>query len=118
MGALVATNASRATAALAQLEMADRFSAPFGPTNVARSDPAYDPRMYWRGVAWPPLNYLLWLALRRWRRFDQADILALRTREAAFRNGWAEYWDPETGEGLGAIPQSWTGLVLAMTPDG
>jgi hypothetical protein len=118
MGALVTTDASRATAALAQLEMADRFSAPFGPTNVARSDSAYDPRMYWRGVAWPPLNYLLWLALRRWHRFDQADILALRTREAALRNGWAEYWDPETGEGLGAIPQSWTGLVLAMTPDG
>jgi len=118
MGALVTTDATRAAAALAQLEMPDRFSAPFGPTNVARSHPAYEPRMYWRGVAWPPLNYLLWLALRRWHRFDQAAALARRTREAALRSGWAEYWDPETGEGLGAIPQSWTGLVLAMTPDG
>jgi hypothetical protein len=116
MGALATTDATRAAAVLAQLELADRFSAPFGPTNVARSDPAYDPRMYWRGVAWPPLSYLLWLALRRWHRFDQAANLARRNREAAIRNGWAEYWDPETGEGLGAIPQSWTGLVLAMDP--
>jgi hypothetical protein len=117
MGALVTADAERANAALDQLGVADRFDAPFGPTNVARSDPAYDPRMYWRGVAWPNLNYLLWLAMRRWRRFDDAAALARRTRTAAVRSGWAEYWDPETGTGLGAVPQSWTGLVVAMAPD-
>ena len=37
MGALATTDATRAAAVLAQLELADRFSAPFGPTNVARS---------------------------------------------------------------------------------
>lgn len=114
MGALVTSDPARAKRALAQLEEPDRFGAPFGPTNVARSDPAYDPQMYWRGAAWPHLNYLLWLALRRWKRLDDAVALVRRTREAALRSGWAEYWDPETGEGLGAIPQSWTGLVIAM----
>ena len=118
MGSLVTNDAGRADRALAQLELPDRFGAPFGPTNVARSDPAYDPRMYWRGAAWPHLNYLLWLALRRGRRIDEAAALAERTREAAVRSGWAEYWDPETGDGLGAIPQSWTGLALAMTRTG
>jgi hypothetical protein len=117
MGALVTKDAARADAALVQLELPDRFGAPFGPTNVARSDPSYDPRMYWRGAAWPHLNYLLWLALRRWRRLDEAAALGRRTREAVVRSGWAEYWDPETGQGLGAIPQSWTGLVVAMTTD-
>lgn len=116
MGALVTADPGRSARALAQLDQPDRFGARFGPTNVARSDPAYDPRMYWRGAAWPHLNYLLWLALRRWRQFDAAHALALRTREAAVRSGWAEYWDPETGEGLGAVPQSWTGLALAMLP--
>jgi len=115
MGALVTADAGRAERALAQLELPDRFGARFGPTNVARSDPSYDPRMYWRGAAWPHLNYLLWLALRRWQRADEAAGLAQRTREAAELSGWAEYWDPETGEGLGAIPQSWTGLAVAMT---
>jgi hypothetical protein len=32
----------------------------------------------------------------------------------AVASGWAEYWNPETGGGLGARPQSWTGLVLRM----
>jgi len=117
MGALVTGDARRARAVLAQLEEPRRFDAPFGPTNVARSHPAYDPGMYWRGAAWPHLNYLLWLALRRWERHDAAASLAQRTRDAAVRSGWAEYWNPETGQGLGAIPQSWTGLALAMTLD-
>jgi glycogen debranching enzyme len=114
MGALVTMDAGRADAALAQLERPHRFGAPFGPANVARSHPAYDPQMYWRGPAWPQLNYLLWLALRRWQRLDDAAALAQRTRQGAWRSGWAEYWDPETGAGLGAVPQSWAGLVVAM----
>ena len=118
MGALVTADRARAERALAQLDRPERFDAPYGPTNVARQDPAYDPRMYWRGAAWPNLNYLLWLARRRWQQSDGADRLASRTRNAATRSGWAEYWDPEDATGLGAIPQSWTGLVIAMTDHG
>jgi len=114
MGALVTTEPARAEAALAQLSSVDRFGAPYGPTNVARSHAAYDPTTYWRGAAWPHLNYLLWRALLRWRRVDEARGLALRTRDAAVGSSWAEYWNPETGDGLGAVPQSWTGLVVAM----
>jgi hypothetical protein len=114
MGALVTDDPAKAAAALDQLDMPDRFGAPFGPTNVARTHPAYDPRSYWRGPAWPNMSYLLWLAQRRWHRVDQARDLANRTAAAAIASGWAEYWDPESGHGLGAVPQSWTGLVLAM----
>jgi len=114
MAALVTRDAEKATAALDQLADPDRFAAPFGPTNVGRLHPAYDPAMYWRGAAWPNLNYLLWLALRRWDRADEARELAGRALRGALASGWAEYWNPETGEGLGARPQSWTGLVLPM----
>lgn len=114
MGALVTDDADRAAAALDQLRAEDRFAAPFGPANVARSHPAYNPGMYWRGPAWPNINYLFWLALRRWGREAEATELAERTYDGAVRSGWAEYWNPETGEGLGARPQSWTGLVLPM----
>ena len=116
MGALVTADAERAVAALAQLDLPDRFGAPFGPANVARFHPAYDSRMYWRGAAWPQLNYLFWCALQRWDRRTDATALAERTRAAAVSSGWAEYWDPESGIGLGAVPQSWTGLAIAMTP--
>lgn len=114
MPALVTADQDKARLALDQLSDPRRFAAPFGPTNVARRHPAYDPGMYWRGAAWPNLNYLLWLALRRWDRTEQAEALVRTTLAAARKSGWAEYWNPETATGLGARPQSWTGLVLPM----
>jgi hypothetical protein len=114
MGALVTDDRARAAAALSQLDLPDRFRAPFGPSNAARTHPAYDPDMYWRGASWPHLNYLLWLAQRRWGRNEQSAALAENTVVAAVQSGWAEYWNPESGRGLGAIPQSWTGLALAL----
>lgn len=115
MAALVTSDAARAGAALAQLTEPARFGTPYGPANVARSHPSYDPVMYWRGPAWPVLNYLLWRALVRWGRTDQADQLARQTVAGAVTSGWAEYWNPENGDGLGATPQAWTAVVAAMT---
>jgi hypothetical protein len=114
IGALVTSDREHALAALAQLSDDSRFGAPWGPTNVARDHPAYDPDMYWRGAAWPHLNYFLWLAARRWGLSEVAEDIAAKSRRAAFGTGWAEYWNPETGRGLGAIPQSWTTVVIAM----
>jgi hypothetical protein len=114
MGALVTADPERARLALDQLADRERFGAPFGPANVARSHPAYDPGMYWRGAAWPNISYLLWLAMLRWDRTEAAAAVARMTLAGARSSGWAEYWNPETGAGLGARPQSWTGLVLPM----
>ena len=87
---------------------------PFGPTNVARDHPSYDPTAYWRGAAWPNMSYLLWLAARRWGNSLIADEIAQNTIAGAEASGWAEYWNPQTGEGLGAAPQSWTALAATM----
>ncbi|BBJ46411.1 hypothetical protein SSPO_091290 [Streptomyces antimycoticus] len=116
MGALVTRDRDRALSALSQLRRPDRFAAPFGPTNVARSHRSYDPGMYWRGAAWPQMNYLLGLALRRWGLRDEAQEIAEATVAAVRGNGWAEYWNPETGAGLGAAPQSWSALAACMEP--
>jgi hypothetical protein len=116
MGALATPDAAKAHAALDQLIKPDRFGTPAGPANVARTHPSYDPATYWRGAAWPNLNYLFYLALRRWNRDDEARALAAATREIAVASGWAEFWHAETGappDGA-AVPQTWTGLVLAM----
>jgi hypothetical protein len=87
---------------------------PFGPTNVAQGHPSYDPGAYWRGAAWPNMSYLLWLAARRWDDAVVADQIARNTIAGADVSGWAEYWNPHTGEGLGAAPQSWTALAATM----
>ena len=54
---------------------------------------------------WPQLAYLLWLA--------GADVAEASVRGASV-SGLAEYWDADDGTGLGAIPQSWTGLWLVQ----
>ena len=70
-----------------------------------------------RESAWPNMNYLLWLAARRWNDTLVAGKIARSTVAGAKASGWAEYWNPHTGEGLGAVPQSWTALAATMTPE-
>jgi hypothetical protein len=97
-----------------QLRRTDAFGAPFGPTQVHRDEPSFDPRTYWRGPTWPQLNYLFWVAARRLGRDDDARWLQDATIAGAVASGFAEYWDPDTGAGLGAVPQSWTALAAVM----
>lgn len=95
------------SSALAQITDPDAFGAPFGPCSVHRAEPSFDGRRYWRGPVWPQLAYLLWLA--------GADVAETSVRGAS-ASGLAEYWDGDDGTGLGAIPQSWSGLAMLMEP--
>ena len=97
--------------AMAQLLDPTAFGAPYGPAGVHRGEPAFDPVAYWRGPSWPPLDYLLWLAARRLGEKGVADAVANRLVAGALRSGLSEYWHPDTGEGLGARPQSWAGVA-------
>jgi hypothetical protein len=36
------------------------------------------------------------------------------THRAVVSSNFAEYWNAETGEGRGAIPQTWAAVVAAM----
>ena len=85
-----------------------------GPAGVHRDEPTFAPGTYWRGPAWPQLSYLLWVAARRHDLAAHARELAVRTVRGAWTSELAEYWHPDTGAGLGAIPQSWTGLAVVM----
>jgi hypothetical protein len=87
------------------------FGAPFGPRGAHRDEPSYRPDIYWRGPAWPQLGYLVWEAARR-ADHSAAETLADQLIAGAEASGFAEYWNPETGEGLGARPQTWAGLAL------
>ena len=104
----------QAASALGQLLDDDAFGAPFGPTGVHRAEPAYAPRTYWRGPAWPQLGYLPWLAARRLGLDDVAAAVASGTVGGAAASGLAEYWDPVSGDGLGAVPHAWAGLAVVV----
>jgi len=91
----------------------NEFNKPFGPSGVHPDENVYDPRGYWRGSTWPHLTYLLWqAALASGSDFKKyARILSSKLAKGADASGFAEYWSPETGEGLGARPQSWTSVA-------
>ena len=87
------------------------YGAEFGPCGVHRDEPTFDPDTYWRGPNWPQLTYLLAVAGRRAGRDDVADTLMRSLRSAALTSGFAEFWNPDTGAGGGATPQTWTTLA-------
>ncbi len=81
--------------------------------STARSSPEFRPRAYWRGPAWPVINWLLWWGMTERGSNEsaarlRAPNLALLARAEAHL---AEYFEPFTGEPLGSLDQSWTAAV-------
>lgn len=114
LGALV--DPVGAPAALAAAIDDDAHGGRCGPAGVHRAERAFSPQAYWRGAAWPQLTYLLWVAAERAGQRPVAERLARQLVGGAVASGWAEYWDPDTGVGLGAVPQSWAALAAVVTP--
>ena len=111
---LVTRDDDARTRALESLVDEAQFGARFGPCGVHRDEAVFSPQTYWRGPSWPQLDYLCWLGARRAGDATTAAAIARQTVAGALRSGLAEYWEPDTGAGLGAIPQAWTGLALVM----
>jgi glycogen debranching enzyme len=71
--------------------------------------PAFDGRRYWRGPSWINVNWLF----RDARPWVRPATLALVDRQ-----GFREYFDPQTGDGLGSRAFSWTAaLALDLLSD-
>ncbi len=100
--------------ARAELTDPTALGAPFGPCGVDRREPPFAPSAYWRGPAWPQLTYLLWWG-SRWAG-DGATSASLGSSLVAAASGsnFAEYWEPDSGAGLGAVPQSWSTLAVVV----
>lgn len=91
------------------------FGGDCGPAAVHRDEPTYDPTTYWRGSAWPQLTYLCWVAARRAGMDDEARRLGDALVRGAWSSGFAEFWHPDTGAPLGAVPQSWAALAAVVS---
>ena len=102
-----------ASAVAAELASA-HFQGP-GGLGVASYDlraPDVEPRRYWRGPIWANVNWLLGRGLREQGLDAQADALQRTTLELIESSGMREYFDPLTGEGLGAGDFSWTAAAV------
>ena len=86
--------------------------------SVALDEPSFDPsfrsQAVWRGPSWVNVNWYLYWGLLRHDYLDIASELANRTCEMVLRGGQREFFNPLTGEGLGANDFSWTSLVLDL----
>ena len=111
---LVDPDATHTEIGLADLVDEAAFGATHGPAGIHRAEPTRDPRTYWRGPAWPQMSYLLWVAAKRLGDGAVASSIAASLQSGATASGWAEFWEPDTGEGLGAIPQSWATVALLV----
>jgi hypothetical protein len=81
------------------------------PPSTSPAEARFHPRSYWRGPVWPVLSWLLWLALVRAGEAEHAAALRRVALEQLAEGGFAEYFEPFTGEPLGSDDQSWTAAV-------
>lgn len=111
---LYAGSISKEKAAILVRQLEDERA--FGPTfpvpSVPVSSPDFNPDCYWQGPAWVNTNWLIIDGLRRYDYTDHADALTESTLDMVRRSGFAEYFDPITGEPLGAHNFSWTAALV------
>jgi putative isomerase len=104
---LICGAATEAQAARLVDHLADpaTFGGDFVIPNATRDDPAFADNVYWRGRIWPPVNYFVWLGLRRYGFVSQASALAEKSY-ALFAQSWfdrricAENYSALTGEAM------------------
>ena len=93
----------------------DRFGpgpkAPWPVTSASKASPAFDARRYWRGPVWVNVNWFLVRGLEEAGLNLEAQQLAELTIELVSRSGFVEYYDPTTGEPLGARDFSWSAAL-------
>jgi glucosylglycerate hydrolase len=82
------------------------------PPSTSPKDPGFSPHTYWRGPVWPVIDWLLWWALARAGELALAERVRESSLEQIAEGGFAEYFEPFTGEPLGSREQSWTAAVV------
>jgi hypothetical protein len=98
-----------------------RYWLPVPPSSVSAAEPSFEPdrgpgwkRRYWRGPTWVNAAWLLWIGLARLGYDAQAEHMAQRLGATILRERLREYYDPFTGQGLGATDFAWTSLICEL----
>lgn len=100
-----------------QAALADRLRvllsrARFAVPSHDPADPRFDGLRYWRGPAWLVVNYLLVDGLMRAGEAELANRIVESSLELAGGGDLSEYYDPQTGRGLGGGEFTWTAAMV------
>ena len=81
---------------------------------VSIDEPSFDPKGFWRGTTWIAINWFIYKGLLNYGFLDVAYEIRKSSTALLEKSGFREYFNPITGEGLGAKKFTWGGLVLDM----
>lgn len=84
-----------------------KFPVPTAPKNARY----FDADRYWQGPTWVNTNWLIIDGLQRLGYEKESEALKTNTLELVRQNGVWEYYNPNTGEGLGSKDFSWTAAL-------
>jgi hypothetical protein len=84
----------------------------FGVASHAPDDPRFQSKRYWRGPAWLVVNYMIGDGLARAGLDDAAEAITRASLDLIRTSGFAEYYDPHTGEPLGGGRFTWTAAMV------
>lgn len=90
------------------------FWTPFAIPSVARDEKVYAKENFWRGPSWMAINWFIYKGLVGYGYHDLANALKERSIALVNHSGFREYYDPETGMGLGSKDFTWGGLIIDM----
>ncbi len=76
------------------------------------ADPRFEPARYWRGPVWLVVNYMIADGLRMAGQAEAAEAITASSLELIRESGFAEYYDPMTGEPLGGSTFTWTAAMV------
>lgn len=110
-----AATPEQAAAVAGRLSDPALFATPFGLPSVAANEPQYDSDNYWRGPVWIVLNALTIWGLESYGLTDEATALRNATFTLLAKSPTTyEYYDSQTGEGLGAPNFMWSGSFYVL----
>ncbi len=75
------------------------------------TDHRYDGRRYWRGPTWLIVNYMIADGLSTARQKTVAERIVADSLRLIEESGFAEYYDPQTGEPCGGGRFTWTAAI-------
>lgn len=90
------------------------FRSPHGIRSVSKQEPSYRPDGFWRGPVWHAPQWFIYKGLRAYGYKEDAEFVRHAMHDNVVRSNFKEYFNPETGEGMGAPHFTWGTLLLDM----
>jgi len=94
------------------IEILNDFWANYPVSTLSKESKKFEPQRYWRGPVWININWFVIRGLEDCGLKKKAQELKKKTIELIEKSGFREYFNPNTGEGLGANNFSWTAALL------